>query len=118
MPTIAPFHAKRLHLRIRHVAEEVRDWTVADSHESQHGTAETLGELADATRDLEFAALVVIGRYLDREYDGPPGPQDEMGGNGMPDAINELAETLAASHAPWDMDAVFERALMAYRGDV
>ena len=57
-------------------------------------------ETADATLiaaspDLLEAAVNVVGWYFDQIYDGPPGPQDDEGGNGVESCIAELQEAIA-----------------------
>ena len=59
------------------------------------GPNESDALLIAASPDLLEAAVNVVGWYFDQIYDGPPGPQDDEGGNGVEVCIAELQEAIA-----------------------
>lgn len=53
------------------------------------------GHLFAASATLKESAEQVVRWYFDDVYDGPPGPQDAGGGDGVPVEIRALIESLA-----------------------
>ena len=64
-------------------------------HHAAWRPTEANATLIAASPDLLEAAVNVVGWYFDQIYDGPPGPQDDEGGNGVESCIAELQEAIA-----------------------